>query len=527
MRQGGCLARAARGRGIPVASLALLIAAGCVSSGPATPAESAAAVSATPLAATPTAAAFTSLDSFGYLVGVQGGGYALRTERDPSTLATIDGGAELAISPDGRKVAYWALRTGGHTWTLRIFDAATPSIAPRSVLSYGAPTSPPRPVWSGDGAALVFASRISLGPASIRTKIQTFDLAAGLIREVATFSDGEAWPVAWARSAGVIGILRCRGCANGPESYVSLGEDGRVTEDRFAGGPVGGDQIDVDRDGSRLLLVHGDLRIWRTESFASLTELAAPVGSTFRAAVFRPGTDEVFVVLESAGQESIEVWRRTGQRRSLLTQPKSPADTFGAMALARPDGSAVAVITSDVVRVVDAQTGAFAKIDLRGARLRAWIALPSGQGTPAPSSEILWLRYRNDRLGIEFDYPESVAGKELATCAPTENDLSMYVGERIWIQTPAGAGALGTTVDDFVRGLENVTRMTGSIDGQPAIFVTYRFSFGRYGEATFVAHRDRVYRLDFTAGVFTCEPMPGVSEFAVYRRVVSTLHFLD
>src|SRR2546430_14919941 len=84
MRQGGCLARAARGRGIPVASLALLIAAGCVSSGPATPAESAAAVSATPLAATPTAAAFTSLDSFGYLVGVQGGGYALRTERDRS-----------------------------------------------------------------------------------------------------------------------------------------------------------------------------------------------------------------------------------------------------------------------------------------------------------------------------------------------------------------------------------------------------------------------------------------------------------
>src|SRR5438445_3518950 len=174
-----------RVRGVVYMLLALVSAAAC-GSGPSR-------VGAT----TPTPAqAVVFDDHFGVLVG-----NAVRHEGGPEPLfvlgiASDSGGV---VSPDGRRLAYWA------NGDLRIIDVA-PGAQPRTLLAIAGNEGALYFAWSTDGTGLVVGVNGGGGGFADAppgyTALRVVDVAGGTPREIAGIRHANVVPLPWARQAG-------------------------------------------------------------------------------------------------------------------------------------------------------------------------------------------------------------------------------------------------------------------------------------------------------------------------------------
>lgn len=208
------------------------------------------------------------------------------------------------------------------------------------------------------------------------------------------------------------------------------------------------------------------------------------------------------------------------------------------------DGMPVALVTSD--------STARPQTDLTATELvRESSKTPEPTATITPTLDLsrfanVWEKYQNEAYGISFDYPavynespytDYACGIRLSEPADS-NEVYFYLGERITLAIiEAKNETLTDYVDHFVEKNEGddftlISRSEGQVGGVKAITLEYRFgAFNRYGTVTYFKRSDKLYAVDFTAGVF-CEMMTqdttsGMSEFGAYFHILESFQFIN
>lgn len=306
-------------------------------------------------------------------------GTSVRSEVDPQELGVLKAGAvNGAVSPDGRRIAYWETTSGGGARSLWILDASAPSRS-RLVLTLSdsetaSVSTGGGVVWSSDGLGLLVGvnSREYLpvppvhGPARYAT-LRTVDLASGAVREVARVEPGlPLRPVAFDRRSGVATAVEIGG-GGYVASYVVARDGAALTRTRF--------ETDIapavaTPDGTGVLAVRfrptAVVLVWPVADPERRTLLDVAAGERIGRALWR-NSHEIVVLIDGddPAAHRLEVWPLQGPRRVVLQGARD-------LSAIRPDGTA-AIVDG---QVVDLMTGATSPIpDLTGKRVDASIVL--------------------------------------------------------------------------------------------------------------------------------------------------------
>jgi hypothetical protein len=159
---------------------------------------------------------------------------------------------------------------------------------------------------------------------------------------------------------------------------------------------------------------------------------------------------------------------------------------------------------------------------------------------PTVTEDSAWIRFEDADLGVAFEYP---AGYINVGCAPRtssspQGGTELRLGHRInlhvehtFIEDPrqASEAFLADQNSGPAEGTFELVQESATIlGGQPAVRLAYRSGgTARFGEATFVVHNQRLYRLDFSAGDFCDLPDMGISEGQALERMLTSLQFLE
>jgi hypothetical protein len=174
------------------------------------------------------------------------------------------------------------------------------------------------------------------------------------------------------------------------------------------------------------------------------------------------------------------------------------------------------------------------------------LGLPS-LATPNATDFVSSTTYRNDKVGIAFEYPTYLSMPPYAkNCAPSLNQgpdgYSITIGERLWLSGQTidqSRISLAAYVDQIIAryqsdGDTNLQSVTwGRVGGVRSVTLEYRFGgLGRYGTETYFMRHDVVYRVVFSAGG-TCDMVAReeqrnvLGEFEAYWLLLWTWEFLD
>ncbi len=299
--------------------------------------------------------------------------YGLVLERQPPVVRSEANSGQItalrgeffngAVSPDGRRLAYWQT-PAGLARRLWLLETSAPT-QPRSLLTLpdseiAAASTGSAVVWSSDGTGLLIAVN-GLAPARegppvdapLYATLRQIDVATGAVREIAR-TEMAAWfsPVAWDRARGVSTAV---GISPGGFAwdYVVL-RDG-VAPVRA---PLPAETLAVfvraAPDASRVLMRgfpdHRAVYVWPLTEGTMVMTLGA-VGDEYVAVAIWRNARELVVSLSRAREgregERLEVWPLEGPRRVLLRERHR-------LDVVRPDGTAA--ITDK--GVIDLATGA-------------------------------------------------------------------------------------------------------------------------------------------------------------------------
>lgn len=332
-----------------IASLLLVIAMSCTSTPTVspTPAFPSHAVTSTAVLTPPGA------DRYGLVIGA-----TVRSEGDPRKIAELAAVPfNGAVSPDGRRLAYWEASPGGaEARVLRLFDIATPA-QERILVTLPTTETAGGVAWSSDGSGLLIgvssvayvSTDVPVGAARpVYTALRDVDVASAAVREVARLMEAlPLRPVAWerrSRVAAAVGI----GDGGYTGSYVVAREGAQPTTTPMCcnifpafGAP----------DASRALAVSFEpkaLFIWPLADPDQRTTMDVAAGERIDRAIWRNAREVVVLIGGDApGTMRLEVWSLDGRRRVVLMGAQD-------LSAVRADGTA-AIVSGDLV---DLDTGA-------------------------------------------------------------------------------------------------------------------------------------------------------------------------
>lgn len=295
----------------------------------------------------------------------------LRRETDAVPISTLRGqGFTGAVSGTGRRVAYWVTANGA-TRELRVFDVTAPdqdtNLTTVQETDRGAAA-----VWSVDrtGILAVVESSGRTGTAEAPrpfSALRVLDTPTRSIREIARVTDGsQYWPVGWDRVSRLIGA-----CVYTPDgmgiAWVVVGEDALSARVPMESGIPA---TTIRASGSDVLGVLNEsvIRVWTLASYTEHRQFGAPAGERIVSARWRPGTDEIVVLVA----DRVELWPKAGGDRKVVARGVPAASDL----LVSSDG-VLAFVTSDGGRsaiAIDLASGRTAPLPMSGSRLVAPIS---------------------------------------------------------------------------------------------------------------------------------------------------------
>jgi hypothetical protein len=238
-----------------------------------------------------------------------------------------------AVSPDGRRLAYWhfdasnselALYQGGASSTtlVRLGDEFVRNV-----------------VWSADGAGLLFVAMKGgmQGVAPEYAALRTLDLASGSIQELTRVRGPYLTALAWDRSNRVTAAVETPASGGGGGAYLVVTEARVVKRSDM---PTNLLLTRASPDATLIMALSqpdGVIRYWPIANFDDQKELRAAAGSYAGIAAWRPGARELAVVVTTPpGSQAVELWSLDGTRRRLVEFSGQRGGLFF-----RPDGSAL------------------------------------------------------------------------------------------------------------------------------------------------------------------------------------------
>ncbi len=304
-----------------------------------------------------------------------GPGGIVRTEANPAPLASMWPIQQLAVTKDGRRVAY-IRRSFAATATpadqLIVFDTATPDVQ-RTLIDFQAFETTGGLVWSSDANDEILIEvdkRSQTIPLAVDfSSLRAVNADTGASREIARATNALLYPIVWHGTTNTGGA-------------VETGDGGYATSyDYISGGnlkrspfpqPTGAFAISADAEGQRVLALGGittprGVMWWPFDRFEDKHELKPADGWDVSTAFWRAGTDEIVLFASPTTKSAsglgprIEAWTTSDQRRTV-------AEVAGPLATVRVDGTA-AITTS--WNLVDLVTGTVTP-------------LPAGDGTQTP-----------------------------------------------------------------------------------------------------------------------------------------------
>ncbi|MGH2500064.1 MAG: hypothetical protein ACRDF0_08260 [Candidatus Limnocylindria bacterium] len=323
-----------------------------------------------PTAATSPSPTAATADRYGYVFTLEdqqpctfGCGIFIRRESDGSVAFQLDG-VLPAVSPDGRRLAYWRTTRDVGPTDLRVLEVADPRTE-RSVFTVEGEMLGSSMVWSNDGQGLLAVIRsrdYTPGPGShcfAQTTVLMIDLTTSPstpVPAVAPESSACVYlPVAWDRPGRAAAAV-----TTGPGGYA--GE--YVTWNGNASDPYGRVEVPVDRSDAttfaRTLLIAGSLsassdakvvlgaeasgevlRLWPILDITRAEQLRQP--ARVAGPLWRPGRTSPYELIRAVGQRIELFTYPSGATTDLYTSATSPWPVA-----VRPDGSAVLVGESSV-----------------------------------------------------------------------------------------------------------------------------------------------------------------------------------
>jgi hypothetical protein len=297
----------------------------------------------------------------------------LRRETDVAPISTLRGQGFIgAVSGTGRRVAYWvSSTTDGGTRELRVFDVTAPdqdtTLATVLETERGAAA-----VWSSDrtGILAVVESSGKAGTAEAPgpfSALRVVDTPTRSVHEISRVTDGsQYWPAGWDRVSRLVGA-----CVYGADGFAIawavVGEDALSARVPMDGGIPA---MTIRASGNDVLGVLKDnvIRVWTLASYTEHREFGAASGERVAFARWRPGADEIVVVVA----DRLEIWPKGGGDRRVVAQGLPAATDL----LVGSDG-ALAFVTFDAGRnagAFDLTTGRTAPLPMSGSRLVAPIS---------------------------------------------------------------------------------------------------------------------------------------------------------
>lgn len=302
--------------------------------------QSTAPATATPGASTAPSSVYN--DDFGFVVFSQVSGAAIRTESGtprPATFAASP--AAVAVSPDGKLVAYWTSSTTPSQ--LRLFTTLG-NATEQTLLTLPAGTRGGGIAWASDGAALLYSTdtgSFGINGGTNSATLDTFELAGPPLRHATIGTQANAGmlyrPIAWDRSAN-LAAAGLTGEGGSMVSYVTVRTDqsnavAQLTDTRTSG--IGMPTVRASSDGKLVLGIAGaQVKYWPVADYAA--NKTASDKST--AAQWQPGTHRIGLVTGDA----VVLFNADDASSATLSHV---ANAFTAVRTFRADGSALVVGT--------------------------------------------------------------------------------------------------------------------------------------------------------------------------------------
>lgn len=338
--------------------------AGVVASpGPSTSAAPSASSGASASAAPSTTTGAARPDSQHGVITRGGPGGIVRTEANPAPLASMKPIQQLAVTKDGRRVAYIS-RSSAATATpadhLIVFDSATPEVQ-RTLIDFPANETTGGLVWSSDANDEILIEvdqRSQTSPLAVDfSSLRAVNVDTGASREIVRTTTALLLPIVWHASTNTGGAVET-GDGGFAISYDYI-SGGTLKRSPIPLGQVGAFAVRADADGKRVVALGAfgaprGVTWWPFDKFEEKRDLKPAEGWDVSAAFWRAGTDEIVVFASPTVKGApglaprIEAWTTSDQRRTV-------AESTGPLATVRTDGTAA--ITTNW-NVVDLTTGA-------------------------------------------------------------------------------------------------------------------------------------------------------------------------
>jgi hypothetical protein len=258
----------------------------------------------------------------------------------------IDKDAGGVVSPDGRRLAYWA----GNE--LRVIDIARDS-QPRTLLAIAGDEGALSFAWASDGTGIVIGINGGGGGQGDAppgyTAIRVIDVPGGTPHEIARVKDANVVPLAWDRQAHVVAAYEP--IASGTYTYDLVSESGTVKRMPPSSSLY---FLQASHDAQQVFghvdLTTSALRVWPVATFERAVDLSVAAGQNVLGAHWRPGSAEIGVLFT----DRLELWNAAGVRRSLALPPAPASSDRYTSLVFRADGK-----VAFVGRQVESSPGAF------------------------------------------------------------------------------------------------------------------------------------------------------------------------